>query len=90
MRFLLLLPLGFLAACADPAETCGSYGYTPGTEAYAFCQMQVAQQNADRRQRTAVALDGMTLSGQRNSGGGYMSPNIVTCRPIAGGMVQCY
>jgi hypothetical protein len=85
MRVFMAFSLLALTACVDPAETCASYGYTPGTEGYAFCQMQVSQQNADRRQRTAVALNGMTLSGQQSV------PNrTVTCRPLAGGAVQCY
>ena len=84
-RYVLLLSLGFMAACADPAETCASYGYAPGTDAYAFCQMQVDQQNANRRQHTAAALNGMTMSGQQSS-----ANSIVTCRPLAGGAFQCY
>jgi hypothetical protein len=42
-----------LAGCAHPAERtiaeeCKAYGFTPGTEAFANCQMYVAQARMSR------------------------------------------
>lgn len=85
MKALLLTPVLFLAACSDPAKTCSSYGFEPGTEAYANCQLQVSQDNSARSARMADAMRGMTLQGSN------MQPSgIRTCRPLAGGAVQCY
>lgn len=64
MKLLLLVPIILLVACADPAETCSSYGFKEGTEAYANCQLQVSQDNSARAARMATALDGMTLQDQ--------------------------
>lgn len=64
MRLLFLAPLALLAACSDPAATCSSYRFTPGTDAYANCQMQAQQAHSDRMQRLSTGLNGMTMSGQ--------------------------
>jgi hypothetical protein len=64
MKLLMLVPISLLAACADPAETCSSYGFQAGTEAYANCQLQVSRDNSERAARMAKALDGMTLQDQ--------------------------
>jgi hypothetical protein len=58
-RLCLALVVGLLAtACASetrtvvvPADTCTSYGYTPGTEAYRIC----AEREAAARQRGRMA-----------------------------------
>jgi hypothetical protein len=85
MRFMVAVSFALLAGCVDPVDECSSYGFAPGTQEFSYCQMQVAQSNADRRQRAAAALNGMTMSGQQS-----MPNRIVTCRPLAGGKVQCY
>jgi hypothetical protein len=59
-RFCLALLVGLLAtACSSetrtvvvPADTCTSYGYTPGTEAYRIC----AEREAAARQRGRMAV----------------------------------
>ena len=40
----------FVAACASPAEKCAEYGFKPGTNEYAQCQMTV-----DARRKSAAA-----------------------------------
>lgn len=62
MKPLLLMPiaaLASLAACVAPSESCSSYGFEPGTEAYANCVMQVDQANQERRQRAAASLNAL-------------------------------
>jgi hypothetical protein len=84
MRLILLTPIALLAACADPAETCSSYGFEPGSVAYANCQMQVSESNSERAYAVSDSLKGLTMSGQQNN---FPSPP-VTCRYFPGGY-QC-
>ena len=74
---LLFAPILLLAACSDPAETCSSYGFTPGTDAYANCQMQAQQAHSERMQRLSTGLNGMTMSGRAQQGN-YAPPALRT------------
>jgi hypothetical protein len=72
MQNLLLPALAavLLASCTDPAayaDACTSYGFEPGTEAHGMCMMDRANAQAEKNQRTAAALDGMTLSGSSSN-----------------------
>lgn len=82
MKPLLLAPTALLAACVSATESCSSYGFEPGTDAYAECMMRIEMDNADRRLAMAQHM-------QRASTPTFSAPRITTCRPIAGG-VQCY
>ena len=84
MRLILLAPIALLSACADPAETCSSYGFEPGSVAYANCRMQVSESNSQRAYAVSDAFDGLTMSGQQNN----FPPPPVTCRSFPGGY-QC-
>jgi len=84
MRLNPACPITLLAACADPAETCSSYGFEPGSVAYANCQTQVSESNSQRAFAVSDAFDGLTMSGQQNN----FPPPPVTCRSLPGGY-QC-
>lgn len=78
MRSVLFGSIALLvSACANPAETCSSYGFEPGTQAYAECQLRVSEDNAARSARVATAMQGMTLQGQQQMGG---------LQPMGGGL----
>ena len=48
--FLLIIPaMALLSACTTPEEKCSSYGFTPGTDQFASCNMYVSQQKAQAR-----------------------------------------
>lgn len=61
LRLALAISLALLSGCASPEQTaavdndrCASYGFTPGTDAYAQCRMQL---DSDRRTRRRAAID---------------------------------
>jgi uncharacterized lipoprotein YajG len=54
--------VALLAGCAHPpqrtiAEECKTYGFTPGTEAFANCQMYVTQSRMSREGRDMTCMD---------------------------------
>jgi len=77
MKLVIFIPVLLLAACVSAEERCSSYGFKPGTQAYANCAMQVSQENSDRAQRVGQALSSMTLSGS-----GYQQPQRIATRCV--------
>ena len=53
----------FLAACANPAQTCSDYGYRVGTNEYADCQMRVDQQNRNKMSALSEGFKAMGSTG---------------------------
>jgi hypothetical protein len=56
-----------LAGCSHPpqrtvAEECAAYGFTPGTDGFANCQMYVSQARASRSEKTCMDPAGAAIS----------------------------
>jgi len=45
-----------LTSCTSPEEKCTNYGFAPGTDAFAACNMYVDEQNNSRKRRFAQSL----------------------------------
>jgi hypothetical protein len=63
MKTLLMVAITLaLAACTHPpqrtvAEQCKAYGFTPGTEGFANCQMYVTQARMSREGSSMTCMD---------------------------------
>lgn len=70
-----------LSACADPAATCAGYGFKPGTNEYANCQMAVNERNRATAASIAAASSNMGVMNRPVS-----TPTTTNCRRHRGGV----
>jgi hypothetical protein len=83
-RFLFFIASSvFLSACADPVETCSGYGFKPGTNEHANCQMQVSEQNRQRAANVAAASSNMGVMNKP-----FPQTTRTSCRQY-GGSLNC-
>ena len=69
--FLLIIPaIALLSACTTPEEKCSSFGFTPGTDQFAACNMYVSEQKSQARRAYFQNL-GQQLG---NTAGAYYVP----------------
>lgn len=65
---LIITAMALLAACTTPEEKCSGYGFTPGTDDFAACNMYVSEQKAQARRNALQGLArGLSAAGQQYS-----------------------
>lgn len=82
LRYMLLaFPVLLLAACVSPQEQqamdqeqCSSFGFRPGTDAFANCMMQQSAQRADLAERQMEADEIADVERDRRARGDDVDP----------------
>ena len=64
-RLSIVALLTALGGCMNASEACDGYGFESGTTAYSQCLMEQDAQRRSHWQNVSKALNGMTISGQR-------------------------
>lgn len=86
----LMLAVTLCAGCAPRvsiADRCSGYGFTPGTDAHANCQMRMSAQSDALQQRQGDAL--IRMGTQMMQQPAYQPPATTTYRMPSGQVMHC-